>query len=86
MAAGCLVVGSRTAPVEEVIRDGENGVLVDFFKPEDIAERVVEVLAEPARFKKLREQARQTVVESYDLKRICLPGQLRLLEEIRAGS
>jgi len=45
MAAGCLVVDSKTAPVEEVIRDGENGVLADFFKPEDIAERVVEALA-----------------------------------------
>ena len=84
MATGCLVVGSRTAPVEEVIRDGENGVLVDFFRSEDITERVVEALAEPARSTTLREQARQTVVETYDLKRICLPGQLRLLEAIRA--
>jgi glycosyltransferase involved in cell wall biosynthesis len=27
MSAGCLVVGSRTPPVEEVMRDGENGRL-----------------------------------------------------------
>ncbi len=84
MSAGCLVVGSRTAPVEEVIRDGENGVLVDFFRPEEIAERVVEVLAEPERFTSLREHARQTIVESYDLKRICLPGQLRLIAQMGA--
>ena len=30
MAAGCVVVGSATAPLKEVIRDGENGVLFDF--------------------------------------------------------
>ena len=82
MAAGCLVVGSRTAPVEEVIRDGENGLLVDFFSPEQIAERVGVALAEPGRFAKVRGRARQTIVETYDLKRICLPGQLKLLDRL----
>jgi len=80
MAAECLVVGSRTQPVEEVIRDGENGVLVDLFKPEEIAERVVAALSEPGQFTKIRERARQTIVETYDLKRICLPGQLAMIE------
>jgi glycosyltransferase involved in cell wall biosynthesis len=31
MAAGCVVVGSSTPPVREGMRDGENGILVDFF-------------------------------------------------------
>jgi glycosyltransferase involved in cell wall biosynthesis len=82
MAAGCLVVASRTAPVEEVLRDGENGVLVDFFKPPEIAARVIAALAEPAGFAHLRGRARQGIVAGYDLKRICLPAQLRLIEAV----
>ena len=83
MSAGCLVIGSRTAPVEEVIRDGENGVLVDFFQPEAIAEKVIAALAEPEAFSTIRGNARQTIVENYDLRRVCLPGQLELLNEAR---
>lgn len=80
MSAGCLVVGSRTAPVEEVIRDGENGLLVDFFSPSDVAERVVDALSDPARFATIRRNARNTVIERYDLKDVCLPRHLALLD------
>lgn len=86
MSAGCLVVGSRTAPVEEVIRDGENGLLVDFFAPNEIAERVVMALEDRSAFDELRRNARQTIIDRYDLKTICLPGQLRLLEMARKSS
>ena len=81
MAAGCVVVGSKTAPVEEVIRNGENGFLVDFFSPVELAERVVAVLASGCDgYADIREQARRTIVEHYDLKTICLPAQLQLLD------
>ena len=33
MAAGCLVVGSNTEPVREIIQHEHNGLLVDFFLP-----------------------------------------------------
>ena len=79
MSAGCVVVGSRTAPVQEVIRDGDNGRLVDIFSPDEIAERVIEVLQEPQAFDDQRRKARQTVIEKYDLDTICLPAQLRML-------
>ena len=83
MAAGCLVVGSRTAPVEEVICDGGNGLLADFFKPEEIAERVVMGLAEPEHFVGMKVKARETVVGAYDLKRVCLPAQLAMIGRLR---
>jgi len=44
MATGCVVIGSRTAPVQEVIRDDQNGWLVDFSDPRAIAGKVVEML------------------------------------------
>ena len=90
MAAGCLVVGSRTAPVEEVIRDGENGLLVDFFSPEAIAERVDFALSHRQALMPVRRNARQSIVDRYDLRRICLPAQkklvARLLERQRADA
>ena len=85
MAAGCLVIASRTAPVLEVIRDGENGVLVDFFSASEIAARVIAALKDPRAFTTLREHARRTVVESYDLHSICLPKHLRLVEQLGRG-
>ncbi|MGO9446916.1 MAG: glycosyltransferase family 4 protein [Thiobacillaceae bacterium] len=81
MSAGCLVIGSRTAPVEEVIRHGENGLLVDLFSHEAIAEQVVSALEDPGAYESLRENARRTVVDSYDLHSICLPAQVGLLKE-----
>ncbi|MBC3775055.1 glycosyltransferase family 4 protein [Pseudomonas sp. SWRI99] len=44
MASGCVVVASDTAPVKEVIVDGVNGVLVDFFDHHGIANSVCKVL------------------------------------------
>lgn len=82
MSAGCLVIGSRTAPVEEVIRDGENGLLVDFFDTDEIAERVVSALAEPERYAGIREKARRAIVENYDLRTVCLPKHLHLIERL----
>ena len=80
MAAGCLVVASNTAPVLDVIRDGENGRLVDFFDPEALAERVADGLARPDEFRGLREAARAAVHDQYDLATRCLPRQIAWLD------
>jgi len=68
MAAGCVIVGSATPPVKEVIEDGRNGLLVDFFSPKEIADRVDEVLDHPGRMAQLGEAARRDVVERYNVK------------------
>jgi glycosyltransferase involved in cell wall biosynthesis len=82
MACGCLVVGSRTPPVEEVIAHGENGLLASFFSTEEIAAQVADALRRGDELRPLRERARRTVVERYDLQRVCLPAQRALVDEL----
>lgn len=78
MAAGCLVIGSRTAPVEEMIRHGENGLLTDFFDPVELADHLEAALRDPERFRPLRGQARQTILDGYARDRL-VPEHARLL-------
>jgi len=80
MSAGCLVIASRTPPVEEVISDGMNGRLVDFFDGDGLADRIITALADGD--DSLRAAARQTVIERYDLRSVCLPAYLDLLRTL----
>jgi glycosyltransferase involved in cell wall biosynthesis len=81
MSCGALVVGSRTPPVTDVINDNDNGLLVDFFDSEGLAEKVCEVLGNPTVFEPLRQRARETVVQRFDLRTVSLPAYAQLLEE-----
>lgn len=85
MAAGCLVIGSATPPVQEVLRHQENGLLVDFFQTKEIVEAIDHVLDHPEQMQPLRENARKTVVENFDLEQICLPRHIKLLETLASG-
>lgn len=81
MSQGCLLVASDTAPVREVIEHGHNGLLVDFFDHQALADAIAQALETRAAHGPMRSAARQTVVERYDLQRICLPQMLRFVEE-----
>ena len=80
MSAGCLVIGSRTAPVQELIEDGVNGRLVDFHDIEGWSRLISKALAKPERFAPLRQAARQTIVQGYDLQTVCLPRMIGWVE------
>ena len=65
MSCGCLLVASATAPVQEVISDGVNGHLVEFFDGDALVKRLTRILADPAAGDGLRQRARATVLEHY---------------------
>jgi glycosyltransferase involved in cell wall biosynthesis len=59
--------------VKEVISHGQNGLLVPFFSPFELAQNVIAAASEPERYRHLRKAARKTIIDRFDLKRICLP-------------
>ena len=85
MSAGCAIIGSDTPPVLEVLKDGENGLVVDFFSPTAIADRVDEILNHPTRMQHLRDAARLTAVSQYDFKTVLLPCWLSLIDDLMNG-
>ncbi len=83
MSSGCVLIGSNTAPVREVIEDGKNGLLVDFFSPQNIADTAIEVVNNQHKYENMRQQARQTVLDRYDLKKL-IPLHQQLIEQVAA--
>ncbi len=80
MSCGCVVVASNTEPVQEVIQDGVNGILADFFSPKDIASKVTGVLTFPSFSENIKKQARKTIQERFALKDL-LPKHLKYIEQ-----
>jgi glycosyltransferase involved in cell wall biosynthesis len=79
MSAGCTLVASDTGPVREVIDDGVDGLLTDFFDVQALVQRVVSALDGRQTLAGLGTAARQKIVSRYDLRAICLPGQMQIV-------
>ncbi len=84
MACGVAMVASDTKPVREVVQNGANALFADFFSPEDVAKKLMQLLDSPDDNAALREAARATIVNRFALENL-LPLHVRLVEEIAAG-
>ncbi|TPG10842.1 glycosyltransferase [Sphingomonas oligophenolica] len=82
MALGTAILGSDTAPLREVIKDGRNGVLFPFFDGAALVDRAVELLTNGAMRDRIAAEARRTIVENYDLKTVCLPRQIAWIDAL----
>jgi glycosyltransferase involved in cell wall biosynthesis len=85
LSCGATVLASNVAPVREVVRDGENGLLGEFFDIEGLARRALEVLDDPRAFHPLGEAGARLIREKYSLE-VMLPRFAEYYERIaRSG-
>ncbi|GGF63885.1 MULTISPECIES: glycosyltransferase [Mameliella] len=76
MSAEAAIVASDTAPVREVMTEGETGLMVDFFDRAALVDRIDALLDDPDTRARLGANARALVREQYDLHSVCLPRHL----------
>lgn len=67
MACGAPVVGNHTGPLDDVITDGENGLLVDFTSPAELTEALQRLLIDVPLRQRLSQAGRRTVLENHSL-------------------
>ncbi len=67
-----LVLASNSAPVRDLIVDGENGILFDPYNVDEIVEKMNEIVDNQEKYVPLRKAARETIVSNYSLQ-VCLP-------------
>lgn len=79
LSCGAVVLGSDTGPVREMIKDGENGLLANFFDTDEIAAKAVAVLKDPAAHRPLGRHAEEMIVRDYSLDAV-LPRMLDMYD------
>ncbi|MTJ04764.1 MAG: glycosyltransferase [Sediminimonas qiaohouensis] len=84
MSVGAAIVASDTAPVREVIADGETGLLTGFFDQDALIASVCGLLDDPEARERLGRAARAHVRQHYDLETVCLPAQMRWVDRLAA--
>lgn len=65
MATGCVAVAADVASVRAVIRDGENGLMVEPYNAAQVVEKLKLLLSEQVDFELLRRNARATVERNF---------------------
>lgn len=81
MSTGCCVIASNTAPVLEIIEDNYNGLLTDFFDVNKLVEKIEYALDNKEKMKEIRRNARQSIVDKYDLTKV-LPQQIQVINSL----
>ncbi len=84
LACGAPMLASKTGPVEEMIKHGENGRLADFYDVDAFVEQANQLLDDPAEARRLGDAGSQMIREQYSLDH-CLPKMLELYRSVVNG-
>lgn len=82
MSAGCSIIASNTEPVNEVLQDQHNGIKVDFFNVDNLVIKIGQLLDNSKIRNNIGVQARNTILNKYDLNSICLSQQIEWAEQL----
>lgn len=72
IACGCVCIATDVGDVSKLIHDGHNGFIVTSGDSYGLAEKIERTLSLPAnQLNIMRDRARRTVVEKYDIMKLC---------------
>ncbi|WP_285295382.1 glycosyltransferase [Aureimonas altamirensis] len=84
MSAGAAIVAGDTAPVREMVEDGHNGLLVDFFDSMALADTLARLATAPLQRARMGAAARQFVIDTYEVAH-CARRQAEWIDRVAAG-
>jgi glycosyltransferase involved in cell wall biosynthesis len=82
LACGATILASDTPPVREMIQNGVNGVLFDFFNVDALAELTSQLLDRRDEYRVLGKQGAEIIRQKYSID-VCLPKMVELYETVK---
>jgi glycosyltransferase involved in cell wall biosynthesis len=64
--SGCLLIGTRSGGIEDIITDGENGLLVPPADAEALAEKILQAVSHFDNLKNIKARGRKDALENFD--------------------
>jgi glycosyltransferase involved in cell wall biosynthesis len=77
MSMNCVPACTTAGGIPEVIKEGENGVLVPVQEPMQLVDRLSALLQQPGQVAKMKQAARETVINSFSMKKMV--GELEVI-------
>jgi glycosyltransferase involved in cell wall biosynthesis len=69
MSLGKPVIASKVGGVCEIIEDGVNGMLIEPNHPEQITDRIIQLLSDKEMYNRMGWEAKEAVTRKFSLKR-----------------